>query len=40
MSALTALGLAAARDGLAKKAFSARELAEAHLAGNRAGARR
>jgi aspartyl-tRNA(Asn)/glutamyl-tRNA(Gln) amidotransferase subunit A len=32
MSALTALSLAAARDGLAKKEFSARELAQAHIA--------
>ncbi|HZA67969.1 MAG TPA: Asp-tRNA(Asn)/Glu-tRNA(Gln) amidotransferase subunit GatA [Geminicoccaceae bacterium] len=31
MSALTALTLAAARDGLRDKAFSAKELAEAHL---------
>ncbi len=32
MTALTDLTLAAARDGLAKKSFSARELAEAHVA--------
>jgi aspartyl-tRNA(Asn)/glutamyl-tRNA(Gln) amidotransferase subunit A len=32
MSALTALTLAEARDGLARKAFSAREMAEAHIA--------
>jgi aspartyl-tRNA(Asn)/glutamyl-tRNA(Gln) amidotransferase subunit A len=32
MSALTLLSLAEARDGLARKAFSARELAEAHIA--------
>ena len=32
MSGLTALSLAAARDGLARKEFSARELTEAHLA--------
>jgi aspartyl-tRNA(Asn)/glutamyl-tRNA(Gln) amidotransferase subunit A len=32
MSALTALSLAAARDGLRSKAFSARELTDAHLA--------
>src|ERR1700738_2101491 len=32
MTALTDLTMAAARDGLAKKEFSARELAEAHIA--------
>jgi aspartyl-tRNA(Asn)/glutamyl-tRNA(Gln) amidotransferase subunit A len=32
MSGLTALSLAAARDGLARKEFSARDLAAAHLA--------
>ena len=32
MTALTALTLAQARDGLAKKTFSAVELADAHLA--------
>src|SRR5438445_8882491 len=32
MTALTDLTMAAARDGLAKKSFSARELAEAHVA--------
>jgi aspartyl-tRNA(Asn)/glutamyl-tRNA(Gln) amidotransferase subunit A len=32
MSALTALSLAAARDGLVRKEFSARELVEAHIA--------
>ncbi len=32
MTALTALSLAEARDGLARKAFSARELAQAHIA--------
>ncbi len=32
MTALTALTLAEARDGLARKAFSARELAQAHIA--------
>src|SRR5258708_27903530 len=31
-TALTDLALAAARDGLARKTFSARELAEAHVA--------
>ena len=31
MAALTDLSLAAARDGLAKKDFSAREIAEAHI---------
>jgi aspartyl-tRNA(Asn)/glutamyl-tRNA(Gln) amidotransferase subunit A len=32
MTALTALTLAQARDGLTKKSFSAVELADAHLA--------
>jgi len=35
MTALTDLTIAAALDGLAKGAFSARELTEAHLAFNR-----